>query len=89
MCDRVEITSIYSRWLGEVVGMAESEQSNPRPDDVEKDADGNPRNWPLRLDRGGFRLPTASEWEIACRVGMLTTYSFGRDRELMGNYGSV
>jgi formylglycine-generating enzyme required for sulfatase activity len=86
----------YCRWLTKCAGMAQDDQAYADPASLDRErfpadpdpaAQGAPRNWPLNLEKRGFRLPTEAEWEIVCRGGMNTAFSFGNDVRLLSRYG--
>lgn len=84
----------YCRWLTVQSGRSEAEQAYDG-EPLEENRESRPgwvdlpdsTDWPMHLSAPGFRLPTASEWEIACRSGTSTAYSFGGEAALLVYYG--
>jgi formylglycine-generating enzyme required for sulfatase activity len=77
----------FCRWLTSAYrGEDERWQCYRDPELLEKDGD-NPRVGRLLVERGGFRMPTESEWEVAARAGQRTAWTFGSDVSLLGDYG--
>jgi hypothetical protein len=78
----------FCRWLtSEYRGEDESWQCYRDPELLEKDGNGNPRVGRLLVERGGFRMPTSSEWELGAGGGQETPWSFGSDAGLLRDYG--
>ena len=77
----------FCRWLtSRIHGDDESLQCYEEPSKAEKDSEGNPITGSIRVDRGGFRMPTAAEWEAGVRSGQRTSFVFGGDAELLADY---
>ena len=74
----------YCNWLSKQEGIPE-EQWCYLPNDKGEYASGM-KIAPDCLSRTGYRLPTAAEFEYACRAGSGTRWSIGEAEDLIGKY---
>lgn len=74
----------YCNWLSEQDHIDRSEWCY-EPNERGK-FDAGMRIAPNALSRRGYRLPTDTEWENACRAGSTTRFSFGDAEEMTAKY---
>ncbi len=74
----------YCNWLSEQAGIAE-EQWVYLPNEKGEYAEG----MSIKQDNtlSGYRLPTKLEWDLVCRAGTSSSYSFGNRESLLQRYG--
>jgi serine/threonine protein kinase/formylglycine-generating enzyme required for sulfatase activity len=75
----------YCNWLSKQDGLP-MEQWIYSPNEKGDYAEGT-KLAPNSDKRTGYRLPTEAEWEVSCRAGAVTEYSFGESWQLLEKYG--
>jgi formylglycine-generating enzyme required for sulfatase activity len=72
----------YCQWLSKQEGIPEADWCYP-PDVPIAMGMKLPEDF---LDRTGYRLPTEAEWELACRAGTSSPFSFGNNADMLVHY---
>lgn len=76
------VAARYCRWLSELEGLPEEEICFP----ISKSTNDTLKLPKDYLDRTGYRMPTAAEWEYLARAGAATVRYFGRSPALLGEH---
>jgi formylglycine-generating enzyme required for sulfatase activity len=75
----------YCNWLSKQEGLPEKQWCyEPNQDGKYEEGMKMPPDY---VKRSGYRLPTNSEWEYACRAGAVTSRYYGQSEELLAKYG--
>ncbi|MGB7345886.1 MAG: protein kinase [Pirellulaceae bacterium] len=85
-CPAIDVSALeamkYCRWLSEQEGIPEAEMCYPPIDQIEYGMQLNDGF----INRIGYRLPTDTEWEFACRGGSNSSRWFGFDPERLDDH---
>jgi hypothetical protein len=76
----------FCNWLSERDGIAADQWCYPPAAELTV-ADCHPV--PKAMDKTGYRLPSAAEWELACGCGKSAARFYGDDVQLLSQYGWV